>query len=539
MQYGNFLDINSLKKTEGLLLFLLFMHDLLYHSHFFVYDLCLTCKFFELPCLTVFKKSTLFAMKIDSLPVHVFSLIKDYLICFTTQPIIYNQIQQNARSWMNFCNSSKRQQEIKSSFSCYFLSSRNSLAYLSYYKRDFLSKSFLDYFSIDYDLISALVQSCQVNSKINLFLDFSSIVEYEYLEVLKNLDNWLVTETTMNFYCVVSLRWMRGARSNPPLSRFPSLNCYSTDFQNRNIPDVHACASIPYLAFSYCLLPKDIHVFLSNVKEINLSGTCVEDVSCLKNAHTIILSDCQMLVDVSMLGNVYELDISSCQKIQDISSLGNVTKLSIQRCFYIDQGLPPDSTTKHLTFSSHHLSFVSRLRNDVKQKKLSFFNDSINPKPIEMLDKAGFTNIDVFMNQNDSGFEKLSNLHNIRVFYVKSMRYLVKVCSFSSLLSLKLEELETLPDIIDCPILQYLSLIKLRVLNIDVNLLAPLKGLTVEYEPIRRITGYSLSIHSHIKELNLIKGNASPLGNVVISLVNGSKVNNIVTMNSCYSLLRK
>jgi hypothetical protein len=202
-------------------------------------------------------------MTMDDYPVQIFSLIKDYLICLSTQSTMYVQMKQNAKSWMNFCNCSKKQQEIKSFCSCYFLSTVYSVAYLSHYvsispNSTYLStsieKSSISAFLrlVVYDLITSLILYCQINPKTNLFLDFrsmSNIKIWESKHFFKLLIICPTARANMNFHCVVGMRWIE-LDIEPPSELFHSLKCYSIDLK-ANAPNASDYIRIPYLEFKF------------------------------------------------------------------------------------------------------------------------------------------------------------------------------------------------------------------------------------------------------------------------------------------------
>lgn len=102
-------------------------------------------------------------------------------------------------------------------------------------------------------------------------------------------------------------------------------------------------ASIPLLP----ALPDRI-VFGSMLK-VDLSwNKGLNDVSSLRDVHTLNIRNCEQVEDVSLLGDVFSLNISNCYRILSISQLGRVKKLSINGLTALRDGLPADNEVKEL-----------------------------------------------------------------------------------------------------------------------------------------------------------------------------------------------
>lgn len=100
-------------------------------------------------------------------------------------------------------------------------------------------------------------------------------------------------------------------------------NVYELDLSGTDISDVTALRNVHWLNLSGTNVT-DVSA-LGNVHTLDLSDTDVTDVSALGNVHVLLLS-CTGVTDVSMLGNVYKLDLSNTS-VEDVSALGNVHTL--------------------------------------------------------------------------------------------------------------------------------------------------------------------------------------------------------------------
>ena len=107
---------------------------------------------------------------------------------------------------------------------------------------------------------------------------------------------------------------------------------------------------------------KQIDINLNNCLNIN-------DVSVLRNVHTLNLGECLYIKDVSALGNVHTLDLNSCQNIKDVSALGNVHTLNLSWCRNIkDMSVLENVHTLKLNLrksilSIEHIKGINKLKN--------------------------------------------------------------------------------------------------------------------------------------------------------------------------------
>lgn len=101
-----------------------------------------------------------------------------------------------------------------------------------------------------------------------------------------------------------------------------------------NISDVSIFKNAYKISLSGCGNIRNISS-LKNVNILDLSYTCITDVSILGNVKELNLEGNLYIADVSMLGNVSILNLAGCIKIKDVSMLMNVKELDLSWC-YID-----------------------------------------------------------------------------------------------------------------------------------------------------------------------------------------------------------
>ena len=99
-----------------------------------------------------------------------------------------------------------------------------------------------------------------------------------------------------------------------------------------NMKDVSALGNVHTLHLEYCTGITDVSA-LGKVHELSLFGcTRITDVSALGNVHKLHLNYCTGITDVSALGNVHKLHLWGCTGITDVSALVNVHELWLSRC---------------------------------------------------------------------------------------------------------------------------------------------------------------------------------------------------------------
>jgi hypothetical protein len=468
---------------------------------------------------------------IASLPIHIFSDIRDY-VSYPISQVTYQQLQNDGRSWMSFCNASTDQNEIKNWFGRYFLNKNYSVAYFSFH----VVETHLSELKTDYQPISQFVVDIAKNSKISIFLRIPSNEEDLWPRGKERKGINVYKPVGINPTNVHGMLWE--AFKNPlPLIIFSKLkylaltSCYWYPLENLDISHLH----LP----RYWTFNEGCQSF-GNVLDINLSGSNIKDVSLLKNAIRINLSLCYNVTDVSMLKNVKELDISFCSNITDISALGNVAKLSIHHCGKLDnsQVLPINSQVRELTFSSDHVTFILNLNKPEFRRKGIYYNLSDNPSQalFQSLNKV-FTDTELVGPLNvkfPNHIHEITNLSNIHTLAIQRFFDVHEISNLVSLTSLTLDTVWLFPKISGCPSLRYLQL--RNISNPIISISIPLEILTFELYPAISSMNNSrkidiLNIYGIVKHLKVISWYSSKV-NVCLSSSAVGCVEKISTYNA-------
>jgi hypothetical protein len=96
-----------------------------------------------------------------------------------------------------------------------------------------------------------------------------------------------------------------------------------------DIEDVEIFRGVRGLDLTCCFNIEDWSP-LSDIEELNLSCTFIEDVSHLGRVKRLDLTDCVQIENVSSLGDVHTLILRRCTGIKDISHLGNNRYLDLR-----------------------------------------------------------------------------------------------------------------------------------------------------------------------------------------------------------------
>ena len=165
---------------------------------------------------------------------------------------------------------------------------------------------------------------------------------------------------------------------------------------------------------------------LNNLYSLDLYGTFVSNVNCLKNCHILKLTHCEYIKDISMLVNIHSLDLSWCHMVTDVSMLGKVRHLKLIGCRNI-QDFSKLGSVYDLDISLTNISDLKPLQ--TVQKLILHFCQNITD--IISLDKVKILSIGY--NNNISDVSHLRNVDYLRLFKLGQVKDISQLKNVSKL----------------------------------------------------------------------------------------------------------
>jgi hypothetical protein len=317
---------------------------------------------------------------IFSLPLCLFDVIKDYLICLTLDNLL--DFREHCQNWRNFCNSSPRFYEIKKLHIFYNLNVYLSLAYLCYKDENMWTDGVNLHVKESVSRILPFISNSHVQIKLTMdemdksssrdplasvFFSESLLDKYQHQLSTVSLMNWVDSTTFCNHSSLQHMKYLDFYdvynESSIDLSKYSNLKYLSLR---------HFCDSVVFTSSAASVLRNCIELDLSftDIEDVSLLGnvkklilqSCknLSDISALKNANYLDFTDCKKINDVSMLENVKTLILNRCSDISDISMLGDVLRLNICGLSRSCLGLPHQNNVKCLTISPYMLHEVEQ-----------------------------------------------------------------------------------------------------------------------------------------------------------------------------------
>lgn len=210
-----------------------------------------------------------------------------------------------------------------------------------------------------------------------------------------------------------------------------------------NLCDVSPLYGIPFLSISVCAKVNDIsclgnHIrlrisrcsytlrgyqILETVKDISLDSCDIADVSMMKKARSVELSNLSQLQDVSSLANVKELTLVNCREIKDISMLEKVKAIHLS-------SLPAIKSYESI---EHHPNLtISCDQSKDNMDTLKKFCSAVKNLSLKQIDFSAFVPLlpsfsrlmDLFISDNDEEFELqgCEDIHTVQLDFCSKIR---------------------------------------------------------------------------------------------------------------------
>jgi len=130
------------------------------------------------------------------------------------------------------------------------------------------------------------------------------------------------------------------------------------------IPNNILSDNISHIRISYCYFNISV---LKNIKNIDIIGYINSDLSDLKNANSISLSECNNVYNIDVLSNVKRLFITRCHNITNIDNLNNKL-LYVLNC----DGITNINNNNNI--NKIYITYCKNLQNINKLKLLKNYN---------------------------------------------------------------------------------------------------------------------------------------------------------------------
>jgi hypothetical protein len=293
-----------------------------------------------------------------------------------------NDLEENLKSWRNFCNCAKLFKHVKRSTIFYNLNDFFSVIYLTIDNEGQASVTSDCYDPMKAELemrrLSEIVVS--PSQQVSLNIDFEYYFENREIKSRIDMEKFIASHL-QKFQEVHSITWSTFAPlvnfsifqhvycfnfsgsvslcDLPSFSRIKSVRCRYKDAV------VDLCTLSPCVELNLSMSPgiSDVSA-ISNVTRVNISRcNKIIDVSPLKNVKYLDMAFCTGITDVSMLGEVKALILDYCENISNISALGRVKSLSIRGLSRFCEGgiIPSENTVATFRFSLPFLQLENQV----------------------------------------------------------------------------------------------------------------------------------------------------------------------------------
>ncbi len=263
-----------------------------------------------------------------------------------------------------------------------------------------------------------------------------------------------------------------------------------------NLCDVSPLYGIPFLSISDCGKVNDLsclgnHIclrisrcsytlrgyqILETVKDISLDSCDIADVSMMKKARSVELSNLSQLLDVSSLANVKELTLVNCKEIKDISMLEKVKALHLS-------SLPAIKSYESI---EHHPNLtISCDQSKDKMDTLKKFCSAVKNLYLRQIDFPAFAPLlpsfsrlmDLVISNNDDEFELqgCEDIHTVQLDFCSKIRSTKGLGRNRNIIIIGCDEMSDVSHLANVPIVTIRCCSKL----IDVSCLANVPRLKI------------------------------------------------------------